>query len=275
VTALVVTADDFGAAIEVNEAVEKGHIEGILTAASLMVGAPAAEDAVARALRLPRLGVGLHLVLTDGVPTLPAVVIPDLVDAQGRFAEDMGRLAWKLAVSARTRRQCRAEIEAQFAAFVATGLPFDHVNAHKHFHVHPIIGAMVVDAARRHGVRALRAPTEPGLPRRTAWLSAPFALALRRRARKAGLLAPEHVFGLANSGHMSGEYLASTIASLNVDLAEIYLHPAMTDDFPGHNPGYGHRLELAGLTSVECRAAVRRFDVRLTNFAGTYAAPGT
>ncbi|TXN31659.1 ChbG/HpnK family deacetylase, partial [Methylobacterium sp. WL19] len=50
---LIVTADDFGLSLAVNEAVEQAHREGILTAASLMVGAPAAADAVARARRLP------------------------------------------------------------------------------------------------------------------------------------------------------------------------------------------------------------------------------
>ena len=52
---LIVTADDFGAAREVNEAVETAHRAGILTAASLMVAAPAAADAVARARRMPSL----------------------------------------------------------------------------------------------------------------------------------------------------------------------------------------------------------------------------
>jgi predicted glycoside hydrolase/deacetylase ChbG (UPF0249 family) len=68
---LIVTADDFGAAIEVNEAVEQAHRDGVLTAASLMVSAPAAADAVTRAKTMPRLRVGLHLVLVDGRPTLP------------------------------------------------------------------------------------------------------------------------------------------------------------------------------------------------------------
>ncbi|MGC1233590.1 MAG: ChbG/HpnK family deacetylase, partial [Xanthobacteraceae bacterium] len=34
---LIVTADDFGAAVEVNEAVEIAHRDGILSATSLMV----------------------------------------------------------------------------------------------------------------------------------------------------------------------------------------------------------------------------------------------
>ncbi|MBV8592821.1 MAG: ChbG/HpnK family deacetylase, partial [Caulobacteraceae bacterium] len=76
---LVVTADDFGAAPEVNAAVAIAHERGILTAASLMVGAPAADEAVALAKATPSLRVGLHIVLCDGRPLLPPSEAPDLV----------------------------------------------------------------------------------------------------------------------------------------------------------------------------------------------------
>jgi len=66
------------------QAVERAHREGVLTAASLMVGAPAAADAVERARRLPTLRVGLHLVVVEGRPLLPASELPDLVDGQRR-----------------------------------------------------------------------------------------------------------------------------------------------------------------------------------------------
>ncbi len=46
---LIVTADDFGLHDAVNEAVQQAARAGILTAASLMVGAPAAGDAIRRA----------------------------------------------------------------------------------------------------------------------------------------------------------------------------------------------------------------------------------
>ena len=49
---LVVTADDFGRAVEVNEAVEEAFTRGVVTATSLMVAEPLAGDAVARAKRL-------------------------------------------------------------------------------------------------------------------------------------------------------------------------------------------------------------------------------
>src|SRR3984885_1244675 len=102
---LIITADDFGAAREVNDAVEQAHRHGALTAASLMVSAPAASDAVARAQQMPSLRVGLHLVLVDGRPALPAAQIPDLVDSDGFFRADMARTGAAIFFLARARRQ--------------------------------------------------------------------------------------------------------------------------------------------------------------------------
>ena len=110
---LVVTADDFGLSRAVNEAVEQAHRDGILTAASLMVSAPDAADAVERARRVPSLRVGLHLVLVEAWPTLPAAQLPDLTDAQGLMRRDMERLGLDLALKASARRQLAAEIRAQ------------------------------------------------------------------------------------------------------------------------------------------------------------------
>ena len=81
---LIVCADDFGRDVAINEAVEEACRNGILCCASLMVAAPAAADAVARARRLPRLRVGLHLVLVDGSPQLPAAELGGLVCEIGR-----------------------------------------------------------------------------------------------------------------------------------------------------------------------------------------------
>src|SRR4051794_31851478 len=123
---VVVTADDFGLSTAVNEAVERAHCEGILGAASLMVAAEAAGDAVARARRLPRLRVGLHLVLVDGAPALPTHEIPHLLDAAGALPRDLARAGVKWFFSPPARAELRREIRAQFEAFAATGLKLDH-----------------------------------------------------------------------------------------------------------------------------------------------------
>ncbi|HEY5091220.1 MAG TPA: hopanoid biosynthesis-associated protein HpnK, partial [Polyangia bacterium] len=163
---LIVTADDFGLSEAVNEAVERAHRDGILSAASLMVAGVAAADAVRRARAMPSLRVGLHLVVIEGPAVLARAAIPDLLDASGRFPSDQLRLGAKYFFRPRVRRQLAAEIEAQFAAFAATGLALDHANAHKHMHLHPTVGRLMIAIGRAHGLRAIRVPAEPPLENR-------------------------------------------------------------------------------------------------------------
>src|ERR1019366_9044565 len=145
---LIVTADDFGLHDAVNEAVQQAARAGILTAASLMVGAPAANDAIRRARSLPNLRVGLHLVLADGRATLAPHLIPALADADGRMDAGMLRKSLRFFASSRVRLQMEAELRAQFEAFAATGLMLDHVNVHKHLHLHPSILSAVLKVGR-------------------------------------------------------------------------------------------------------------------------------
>jgi len=259
---LIVTADDFGVAAEVNAAVEIGHRRGVLTAASLMVGAPAAADAVALARAMPGLRVGLHLVIVDGRPVLPTTEVSRLVDSEGRFRDDMAAAAANIFFNARARRQLASEIEAQFAAFAATGLRLDHVNAHKHFHLHPTIAAAVLEVGARHGLKAARIPVEPG---RGSALGL-WARLARRRFRRAGLTVPDHVFGLRWSGAMTSDRLRGLIETLPTGLSEIYLHPATRGGFPGAAPGYRYEEELAALIDPRVADAAHRPDVRLGGF---------
>lgn len=253
---LIVTADDFGADEAVNEAVESAHVDGILTAASLMVAGHAAEDAVERARRLPKLGVGLHIVLVEGRPVLPPEQVPDLVGEYGCFRTNMVRSGIDIFFRPAVRRQLAAEIEAQFAAFAKTGLPLDHVNAHKHFHLHPTIAGLILSIGRRYGMRAVRTPVEPaGIihaiePRRTAGVDRIahfYARAARGQMREAGLLVPDQVFGLAWSGAMTRKRVSALVDRLPAGLSEIYCHPATRDDYPGHADGYRYRDELDAL----------------------------
>lgn len=272
---LIVTADDFGAAVAVNDAVERAHRDGILSAASLMVAGPAAADAVARARAMPSLRVGLHLVLVEGKPVLPADKVPDLVDSAGHFRTDMARAGAAMFFFPRVRAQLAAEIEAQFAAFAATGLPLDHVNAHKHFHLHPTIARLMVEGAKAHGARGARVPLEPQevlgrieahKPSGVVALTAPFARALRARFRRAGIAAPDQVFGLAWSGAMTAPRLEGLLDRLPDGLTEIYTHPA-TGPYPGSAPGYQYAAELSALTDPAIRARLAGKGIQSGGFS--------
>ena len=76
---VIITGDDFGLAVPVNEAIEEAHRRGVLTTTSLMIGERAAADAIERARRNPGLRVGLHVALCEGRPVSSREAIPDLI----------------------------------------------------------------------------------------------------------------------------------------------------------------------------------------------------
>lgn len=256
-TQITFTADDFGLSEGVNEAVERAHRDGILNAASLMVGGPAASDAVRRARMLPSLRVGLHLVVIEGPAVLPVSAIPDLVDAQGQFPPDQLRLGMNYFLRPRIRRQLAAEIRAQFAAFAATGLVLGHADAHKHMQLHPTVARLMIDIGREFGLRAVRVPAEP--PAVLARCGTRVGLGghalyqwtrlLRRRVRAAGLTTTDHCFGIAWSGRMTADRVRRLMAELPDGVSEVYLHPAVARDASLQRlmPRYEHDAELAAL----------------------------
>ncbi|MTW09915.1 hopanoid biosynthesis-associated protein HpnK [Pseudoduganella eburnea] len=268
---LILTADDFGLHASVNEAVELACRDGVLNAASLMVGAPAAADAIERARRLPRLRVGLHLVLADGAPTLPRSLVPALVDAGGRFSANMAGNGVRFFFLPGARRQLASEIRAQFEAFAATGLPLDHVNCHKHFHLHPTILSLVLETGRDFGMRAIRLPLETGAP----WWLRPWLSLLRWRLRQAGIAHNDQVVGIAASGAMDEAALLAALPHLGPGITEIYFHPALAGDGPLTSAmrSYRHADELAALLSPRVRAALDALGVPRGGFTDVLFAP--
>ncbi len=240
-----------------------------------MVAGAAAPDAVARARRMPKLRTGLHLVLVEGAPALPPEQLPDLVDGSGRFRTDMARLGFDIFTKPAARAQLAAEVDAQFAAYAATGLPLDHVNAHKHFHLHPTSAGTIIAVGRRYGMKAMRVPVEPRnvisrierTPAGLSWLTGPYAALLGRAARRAGLKTPDAVFGLAWSGALTAARVAGVLQRLPEGLSEIYAHPGTAGGFAGHAPGYRYADELAALTAPEVIAAARLSDVALGGYS--------
>jgi hopanoid biosynthesis associated protein HpnK len=282
---LIVTADDFGLHQAVNEAVDQASREGILTAASLMVGAPAAVDAIRRARALPQLRVGLHLVLADGLAVLGPDLIPDLADRSGRMNSRMFVNGVRFFALPAVRRQLEAEIRAQFSAFARTGLVLDHVNVHKHFHLHPTLLDMLLRIGAEYGVPAVRVPDEPlwfagrggrWLPWTSAALLAPWNALMKRRLRAAGMRHNDSIFGVASSGAMDERALLAVLAGLPPGITEIYLHPATASGsaIAASMPGYRHADELAALLSPRVRAAVAAAGIERGGYADALRAGG-
>jgi hopanoid biosynthesis associated protein HpnK len=260
---VVLTADDFGLSHSVNEAVEQAHRTGTLHAASLMVAGAGAADAVRRARTLPNLRVGLHLVVIEGPAVLPPSDIPDLVDARGQFPSNQLGLGINYFARPRVRRQLAAEIRAQFAAFAATGLALSHADAHKHMHLHPTVGRLMLEIGREFGLSRVRVPAEPPAVLARCGTRAGggghalyhWSRLLRRRVRAAGMTTTDHCFGIAWSGHMTNERLTRLMADVPSGTSEIYFHPATERDatLRALMPDYEHEAELAALLKLPPR----------------------
>ncbi len=283
---LIVTADDFGRSEPVNDAVEDGHVNGILTAASLMVTEAARDDAVERARRLPALSVGLHVTLVDGIPALTPSEIPDLVNGDGRFTLDLVRLGTRIFLRPEVRRQVSAEMRAQFELFKRTGLALGYVDFHHHYHQHPTVFDLVLELAVEYGAPGIRIPWEPPL---RSWRARGDRLGLRlfnglfhwrrcqsmrRRAEAAGLTVNRYAFGVNDSGAMTAERLGSFLDVLPDGLSEIYCHPATRHwEHRPMPPHYRVADEYRALIDAGNRAKVRDLGIRLTTFAAEAARP--
>jgi len=274
---LIVCADDFGLDVAVNEAVEQAHSRGILTCTSLMMGEKAVGDAVERAKRLPKLGVGLHIVLTAGQAGSKPSEISDLVTSDGRFDDNMARAGVRYFFLPHVRRQLRTEIRAQFEAFRATGLKLDHVNAHRHFHLHPTLANMILDIGRDYGMKAMRLPYEPVKNLRlaspdeniTTPLYQPWVCMLGVRLRMAGMRTNDNIFGLRWSGGMDEKRVSSILANLPNGVTEIYFHPATqrTEQLKHLMPDYRHTDEFTALISANVRDQLVKNNIDLINFS--------
>jgi chitin disaccharide deacetylase len=266
---LIVNADDFGRSHSINLAVAQAHDAGILTTASLMVNEPGFDEAVELARRRPRLGVGLHLTLLCGHSALAPEEIPGLVDPQRRFPDNPVTVGFRYYFNRKLASPLRAELEAQFKKFRATGLPLEHVNGHLHLHLHPVVFRILMDHAREWGITHLRLTHDPfWLNTRLArgrwlyrishalvhrWLSAK----ARGELHRLQITHTPHVFGLLQDSHVNEDYVLTLLRVLPAGDSELYCHPSM-DQF---------RHELDALVSPRVKTLAATEGIQLIRYA--------
>jgi hypothetical protein len=125
------------------------------------------------------------------------------------------------------------------------------------------VGAMMLRAGARHGLRRIRIPAEPPTVMALCGTQATFGdkllyrwtNILRRQARAAGVATNDHCFGLAWSGHMTADRIRRLLPNLPDGDSEIYFHPAVSRDATLDRlmPDYEHQAELAALLDTSLR----------------------
>ena len=236
---VAVVADDFGRSPSVNQAVAVACDRGFLTAASIVAGGDAFEEAVSIAARHPKLSVGLHITLSDGNPVLPPSDVPDLLDSDGRFDKNPMRAGIAYWASRKgLSAQLEAEVKAQFDKLERAGIRPTHADCHHHLHMHPVIFPIIAREAARRGAGWVRVPREPlsvalgfrAVPSNRKVLLTWLVFRLLAggalsTARSYGLRVADHVYGLSGTGRINESYLLALLPHMTDGVSEIYLHP--------------------------------------------------
>jgi len=162
----------------------------------------------------------------------------------------------KCAQTAERRRSAQ-----QFAELrVATGLTLDHVNVHKHFHLHPTLLEMLLRIGREYGAAAVRCADEPSVVRgagrpsvlsANAALLAPWIALMTRRLRIAQVPHNDLIFGVRRRAAPWTRRSCWRFSGGSPGVTEIYLHPAsrIRKRIASSMSTYRHAEELAALLS--------------------------
>lgn len=243
---LIVNADDLGRTPGVNRGVVQAHRSGIVTSATLMVNHRAASEVAALAKENPELGIGLHVSLTGGGPTLAPDQIPTLVDSQGLLPSQPAGL------ENADPGEILSEVRAQLRRFrEIMGAWPTHLDTHHHAQrVTAVLEALVTLA------------WETGLPVRST------SPETRERFRFERVRTTEHfVDGFYGDG-ATLENLIRILSQADLGTTELMCHPAVVDDELRATSRYAEprSRELIVLTHRDTRQSVQAAGIRLVHF---------
>ncbi|MGA9565679.1 MAG: ChbG/HpnK family deacetylase [Candidatus Korobacteraceae bacterium] len=290
---LIVNADDLGMTAGINRAIVEGCDRGIITSATLMATAGAFDDAVERARNLsrsdPRVSIGCHIVLLDGIPVLPPEQVTSLVEQPPHSGNAELRISLNgFARSALTGRlrpdEIAAEATAQIERIQNAGIVPSHFDCHKHAHMFPAVLKPLLRTARERGIPAVRNPfgarfqmpfnrmiRSPNLWRRAAELSVlrSFGATFQREVETHGLRTTDGSVGVAITGTLDLDCFVSLVESLPEGTWEFVCHPGYNDadlDRVRTRLRQSREEELEILTSPEARAALQRRGIDLISY---------
>ena len=284
---LIVNADDFGLTRQVNQATLNGHFFGLVSSTSLLANGEAFESAVALSRQAPRLGVGVHLNLTEGKPVAAASSIPSLVNGQGHFARKPGHL-WRALILGRvSTADIEKELRAQIEKVLAAGIVATHLDSHKHVHALPVLGRMTVRLARQYGIPAIRCVAEGWsalgcllgrFPHAKTTIfrqllnSCTLALVTRgwsHQLRRAGVVYASHFYGLTPTGFLDEELLREILCRLPDGTSELMCHPGFVDMALRQTPTRlleQREMEYQALTRPGIKLLAKDLGVQLVNY---------
>ncbi len=275
---LIINADDFGLHPLINKGIIEGHTRGMLTSTSIMPSALYFDEAVLLAKANPDLGIGIHLTLVGGVRPVLQSGIDSLLTNDGVFPEDYTVFAKKWYTGSIRKSELERELRAQIEKVLTAGIKPTHIDSHQHMHVLPGIAGMVIRLCGEYGITKIRMPGEnifwsggfnAGLGRKAGRDGLSFCTALaKRKARKAGLIFPEHFFGMLVGGNLNEQLVKNILLKLPDGTNEIMTHPGSDNVLLAQSFKWGYHWhdELNAFLSEGNKKIAEKEGIKLINF---------
>ncbi|MGA7158664.1 MAG: ChbG/HpnK family deacetylase [Acidobacteriaceae bacterium] len=233
---LILNADDFGLTLGINRAISELHAAKALTSATLMANGPGFNDAVRVALAQPTLGIGCHVVLTDGVPVSPPSTVPTLCPNGSTFRPQLTHFVRDLVAGRISEEEIAREVLAQVCKLQRAGIRVTHLDTHKHTHIFPPVTRALVRVMKATSVSAIRNPFEPLHTWSHAGLKRRLQIALLNRFKPAfgriasDVLTTDGTFGISATGSLDAAALHQLLSHIpSTGTFELLCHPGYND----------------------------------------------
>jgi len=284
---LIVNADDLGWTDGVNRGILDAFHGGIVTSASLLANGPAFAEAVKATKVAPRMGVGVHLNLSDGAPVADRESVTSLLDDEGNLAYGPESLLLRRARRKLVLDEVEEEWDAQIQKVRDAGVRPTHLDGHKHVHMLPGLFDIALRLAKSHGIEAIRVSLEESTLRAALSSGAKqnrgvvlkqgaqarglklLARDARERARRAGVATADHFCGIAQTGELTMEGVERLLKNLPEGTTEFMCHPGYVDEALQKSATRlraSRQKELEILTDTRIRNLVASQGIRLIDY---------
>ena len=269
---VIINSDDFG----LTEGVNNGIIElieaGVLTSTSVMTNMPHYRDIIPYK---DKIGVGIHLTLTEGMPVLNPTKIPTLVNENGFFYKYS--VVTKKAIYRKfSSQELVDEFSAQVQKLIDIGIKPSHIDSHESILKYPFFIPIVRKLALKYNIKGIRTYSLRRFdlkrllnPKRT--LISIILLLQKRMWKNEGFHVTDKIDSLNKFGlnyREASDKLKSIMDDLPDGVLEIVVHPGYCNEDNTPLGGYvsEREAELQALLSEEFKKTIQNSGVSLINY---------
>lgn len=237
---LILNADDFGMTQGNTIGILMAHAQGVLTSTTCMMNMPFAQFALNEAKKFPKLGVGIHFVLTVGRPLIEGA--KSYTDENGDFIRPKDYPDKKPHADS---EELYREWKAQMEKFIEiAGHKPTHIDSHHHVHLLP----WHVDVAKR--------------------LAKEYDVPMRQREQVLETYEYVRCDDRMYGDDANMDFVKNAL-STDEEILEFMCHPAYIDQRLYDMTSYGlpRMKELELLLSPELKQFIEDNDIELINFS--------